>query len=488
MKNKIVSFFILIIFLSFILTCDNSLITQTLYPSLITFDSNGGSQVDSQTVYRGEKAVRPSDPVRGDNGFLGWFVDNWSFQVEWDFDNEPEGDLVLYAGWDGEYNPGTEPGTDPGTEPKKPLTITGIGAGGREYNGSAVIDNWWIDPENGEFIGLEEGDEVYIIAGPEIFLGTMADKNVGSEKPVTVDIPLYGKDAGKYYLIQPDYVTVNIYQAPLVITGAQHSKVYDGEMTADDVHVTLSGIIQGDSVSYSNVFAYYESAEIGTTTLIINGVELSGPDAGNYYCELYYYGTNEYTVEGILAAILYHTVSFNANGATGAVPAAIQVQQGHSATMPAKGNLTYINNGVSYTFNGWNTKADGSGSNYAAGSVLFVPTEDTVLYARWILSNTVELTIAQIENGKDDTIPIPDADATISVSGSNYYVNFVLPADHGYTDISWVLNGTEIGTDDSVTISTTMQQASLPGIKFLTLTGRKAGVLFSKTIQITVVD
>jgi hypothetical protein len=431
-------------------------------------------------VYSGEKIIKPGNPVKGDNVFLGWFLDNISFLEEWDFNNVPDGDLVLYAGWDGEDIPIIIPD-------KKPLTITGIGASGREYNGSDVIDDWWWDPENGDFIGLEEGDEVYIIAGPGIFLGTMADKNASvAPKPVTVNIPLYGRDADKYYLIQPDYVTVNIGQKPLTIASAEHSKEYDGSDEALDVNLNLSGVLPGDTVSYSNVIARYNSAEIGQTTLYIYGADLLGKDAGNYYIDLYY-GPSEFEVEGILAELITFTVSFDKNGGTGNVPQPITVQQGHSATMPAKpDNLAYINGSITYTFNGWNTLEDGSGNNYAAG-VPFTPFENTTLYARWILPNTVTLDLAQINDISVSVV----ANKTISVSDSgNNSVTFELPPGHGYSSVSWQLGGTVLPSGDSVTIHTSRQQLSLPGTYFLTLTVTPADSAepFSKTIQITVVN
>ncbi|MDG0811369.1 InlB B-repeat-containing protein [Cohnella rhizosphaerae] len=37
-----------------------------------------------------------------------------------------------------------------------------------------------------------------------------------------------------------------------------------------------------------------------------------------------------------------------------------------------------------YVFDGWNTKADGSGANYAAGDTFIMGTESMVLYASWV--------------------------------------------------------------------------------------------------------
>jgi uncharacterized repeat protein (TIGR02543 family) len=73
-----------------------------------------------------------------------------------------------------------------------------------------------------------------------------------------------------------------------------------------------------------------------------------------------------------------YTVTFNANGGGGTAPSAQTVQTGSSITLPNRGSL-YM---ASATFIGWNTEADGTGTNYTAGSS-FTPTGTITLYAEW---------------------------------------------------------------------------------------------------------
>lgn len=61
----------------------------------ITFDSDGGSHVKSQTVIKNTKAVKPADPTKEHNKFLGWYLDDNLF----DFDNEITSDITLKAKW-----------------------------------------------------------------------------------------------------------------------------------------------------------------------------------------------------------------------------------------------------------------------------------------------------------------------------------------------------------------------------------------------------
>ena len=74
-----------------------------------------------------------------------------------------------------------------------------------------------------------------------------------------------------------------------------------------------------------------------------------------------------------------YTIVFNANGGTGSM-ARQAMTYGVSAALPAN---TFTRTG--YTFGGWNTKADGSGTSYSNGyTVKNVATGGTVtLYAKW---------------------------------------------------------------------------------------------------------
>ena len=93
-------------------------------------------------------------------------------------------------------------------------------------------------------------------------------------------------------------------------------------------------------------------------------------------------------------AILYakwlplYTITYNSNGATGGSAPSAQEYIGikdEEVTLRADtGNLARIG----YRFGGWNTKADGSGSDYAVGASYTI-TGDTVLYAKWLPLYTI---------------------------------------------------------------------------------------------------
>lgn len=65
----------------------------------VTFDAQGGSEVESQSMLAGNPVRRPVNPVRADHYFVGWF-DEAEGGEGWDFGTDRvTGDLTLYAHW-----------------------------------------------------------------------------------------------------------------------------------------------------------------------------------------------------------------------------------------------------------------------------------------------------------------------------------------------------------------------------------------------------
>ena len=76
--KKILLLFLALLVLTFgifLVACDE----ETYYT--VTFDSDGGSEVDSQSVENGKKATEPTAPTKDGYTFAGWYLDDekWSF-------------------------------------------------------------------------------------------------------------------------------------------------------------------------------------------------------------------------------------------------------------------------------------------------------------------------------------------------------------------------------------------------------------------------
>lgn len=64
----------------------------------ISFDTNGGSIVENQTVEKGKKILKPEDPTWAGFTFSGWYYDD-SFKHAYDFNTAVSKNLTLYAKW-----------------------------------------------------------------------------------------------------------------------------------------------------------------------------------------------------------------------------------------------------------------------------------------------------------------------------------------------------------------------------------------------------
>ena len=82
-----------------------SAVTPTTFT--VTFNTNGGSAVASQTVADGSKAVKPdTDPTKEGCTFDGWYQDA-KFTAAFDFNTAITADTTIYAKWTESTAPGT---------------------------------------------------------------------------------------------------------------------------------------------------------------------------------------------------------------------------------------------------------------------------------------------------------------------------------------------------------------------------------------------
>jgi uncharacterized repeat protein (TIGR02543 family) len=64
----------------------------------VSFSSNGGSSIDSQTINENSHAEKPADPAKKEHEFTGWYTDSACTKA-YDFDSPVTANLTLYAGW-----------------------------------------------------------------------------------------------------------------------------------------------------------------------------------------------------------------------------------------------------------------------------------------------------------------------------------------------------------------------------------------------------
>ena len=159
----------------------------------------------------------------------------------------------------------------------KPVTITGISAQGKVYDGNtdAVITGTPV------ISGLVTGDENVVTVDAASAKAAFADKDAGTAKTVTfTGYSLSGTRAGNYTLsAQPASVTADITPKELTIVGVTGGdKTYDGTKTATVTGVTFQGFVSGEFLTEGTdytVTGSFADAAVGAGKKVTVKVELA---------------------------------------------------------------------------------------------------------------------------------------------------------------------------------------------------------------------
>ena len=258
------------------ISCEQNLPEETY---TVTFDSDGGSEIEPVTVKDGEKVKKPEDPTKDGYTFKGWF----NGDTEYDFETSVTANITLKAKWEaGTYTVTFD--SDGGsvvesavvkdgakvTKPKDPTkagyTFKGWFIGDKEYAfETAVTANitlkakWEVvtytvtfDSDGGSDVAaakVNHGAKVTKPADPTktgyTFKGWLNGETVYDfEKAVTADITLKAKWEVVTYTVKFDSDGGSVVESAVVKDGAKVTKPADPTKTG----YTFKGWLNGETV------------------------------------------------------------------------------------------------------------------------------------------------------------------------------------------------------------------------------------------------
>ncbi|PCJ51369.1 MAG: hypothetical protein COA79_26465, partial [Planctomycetota bacterium] len=169
-------------------------------------------------------------------------------------------------------------------------------------------------------------------------------------------------------------------------------------------------------------------------------------------------GSLNITLYAKWTALPTYTVTYNGNTNTGGSVPADANNYLNGATVTILGNSGSLAK-TGYSFNGWNTTANGSGSSYAASSSLTMGSSNVTLYAKWTALPTYTVTY----NGNTNIGGSVPTDANNYLNGATVTVltNSGTLAKTGFTFNNWNTAANGSGTSYASSSSLTMGSANV---------------------------
>ena len=205
----------------------------------------------------------------------------------------------------------------------------------------------------------------------------------------------------------------------------------------------------------SNVGVLTNSGTLAKTGYTFSGWNTQADGQGTHYDAT---GSDSFTISSntTLYAEWGCSVIYNSNGATsGAVPV------DNSSPYSPGSNVTVLTNSgtlakTGYTFDGWNTQADGQGTHYdVTGSDSFEISSNVTLYAQWGCNVTYDA-----NNATSGTVPIDNNVPYESGSNVTVLTNSGTLAKTGFTFTGWNTQADGQGTHYDATGSDSFEISS----------------------------
>ena len=271
---------------------------------------------------------------------------------------------------------------------RRPAVITGNN-GSFTYNGKEQTVEGFTAEEESEGRGVLDGHSV------EGVTASASAENVGTRIPGTItaatDVRIMagGQDVTANYdiITRAGWITIT----PLEIKVASESgeQRYTGQpLTVRKAEITEGALAEGDEITYNFTGS---QAQIGSSENEFTAIIESGDaTVTNNYSIGYTYGK----------LTVYGEITYNANGGTGEAPEADRFDSGDNYVV--RENMFQR---AGYTFTGWNSRANGTGTTCAESSSITTLNRNLTLYAQWSANENTEYKVETYLEGEDGTYP-----------------------------------------------------------------------------------
>lgn len=346
----------------------------------VTFNSNEGSSVPSQSVGYQEKATKPSDPAREGYEFTGWYSDS-ELTTEYDFNSQVTANIALYAKW---------------TPLPSTITLdTDVQISSIETsNGAVPVTNNTFQTLMGSTVTLPSPSPKLVSGWCQVVTGwrDSAGNSVGFEYTVSSLSETLTPVWHNYFRV--------------TVEGAKATVEIDSAFSPYKSHRVQWG--DGETTTVNNLASMvtHEYLANATYTVVLTSSGWSKNQTGTYGI----------SVSGVTGGSTAHIVNFETNGGSD-VPSQT-VAEGKTVSKPE--DPTKLN----FTFGGWYVNAEFT-SPYDFNSPV---TANIALYAKW--NEKGSYTVNFETNGGSET-------ASQTVAGDTKLVKPEDPTKDGFKFAGW---------------------------------------------------
>ena len=383
----------------------------------VTFNTNGhGTAPAAQTISEGGKASQPTAPTATGYEFGGWYKEAGCTNA-FDFNTAITGDITLYAKWTAKTNTaytvkhykqllnGNYSATPDETENLTGTTDASVTPAVKSYTGFTApsTQTATIKADGSLVVTYKYTRNSYQLTwnldGGTITTAGTAAGQVKYEAPLTA--PTVTKEGHDFDGWNPT-VPTTMPAADAIYNAQWEKKKYTvtyGVVGAANGTIALNG---ETPIKDQNKQDLEHGAALIFTAEPADGYQILGwysDEAGNI--SLGNGTANTYTINPLTGAASVfvafekipastYIVTFNANGGSGTM-------NSQSFTENEPQNLTanaFTRTG--YTFSGWNTQANGSGTSYTNEQSVTLTTAGLTLYAQWT-AKTTNITLSQTD-------------------------------------------------------------------------------------------